>query len=123
MGRWHDIGHDDKPHHSFTFTKTSSRRIREKNDFQPSMLITNLENDELSRGPDVCPHPHPLDLPSEDAEDEEEQEDGVDDEGPLHHPHGDPRHVLQRRRLVGVLGRRREGAGDEEGKECCNGII
>ena len=62
-------------------------------------IFIYLKYDELSRCPNISSHLHPLDLPPEDAEHEEHEEDGVDDEGELDHPHRDPGHILQGGRL------------------------
>jgi len=75
-----------------------------------------LEDDQLSGCPDVCPSSQPLYLLPDHAVYEEQQEDGVNDKSALHHPHGDPVDVLQGGGLAGVLGRGGEGAGDEERK-------
>ena len=75
-----------------------------------------LENDELSGGPHLGPSPQPLDLIPDHAVDEEHQEDGINDQGALHHPHGDSVDVLEGGGLAGVVGWGGEGASDEERK-------
>ena len=78
------------------------------------MRESHLKNDELSGGPDLSPSSQPLNLTPHHAVYEEEEEDGVNDEGALHHPHGDSVDVLEGGGLAGVLGWGGEGAGDEE---------
>ena len=59
----------------------------------------------------------PIYLVPHHAVDEEQEEGGVDDEGALHHPHGDSVDVLQGGgHALGVGGRGGEGTGYKEGK-------
>ena len=79
--------------------------------------LSHLENDELSGSPDMSSPSQPLYLIPDNAVDEEHEEQGVDDEGALHDPHGDSVNVLQGRGCSGgVGGGQREGAGYEERK-------
>ena len=81
------------------------------------LCLSHLENDELSGSPDMSSPSQPLYLIPDNAVDEEHKEEGVDDEGALHNPHGDSVNVLQGRGCSGgVGGRQREGAGYEERK-------
>ena len=85
--------------------------------FSVSVFVSqsDLENDELPGSPDMCPSSQPVYLIPHHAVDEEQEEDGVDDESTLHHPHGDSVDVLQGggRALAGWGG---EGAGYKERK-------
>ena len=65
----------------------------------------------------MCASSQPVYLIPDDAVDEEQEEEGVDDEGALHDPHGDSVDVLQGGgRALGVGGRGGEGTGYKEGK-------
>ena len=59
-----------------------------------SLSLYHLQNDELPSRPDMCAPSQPVYLIPDDAVDEEQEEEGVDDEGALHDPHGDSVNVL-----------------------------
>ena len=62
-----------------------------------------LEDDELSRGPDMSSQLQPVNLPPHDAEEEEEEEDAVHHKHGLDDPHGDSCDVLKSRGLGWVI--------------------
>ena len=65
----------------------------------------------------MCASSQPVYLIPDDAVDEEQEEEGVDDQGALHDPHGDSVNILQGGGCAhGVSGRGGEGAGYEERK-------
>ena len=59
------------------------------------IFYTYLEDDELPGCPDMSPRPQPVNLPPEDAEEEEKEEDGVHHQGGLDDPHGDSGDILK----------------------------
>ena len=82
-----------------------------------SVCLSHLQNDELSGSPDMCSPSKPFDLVPDDAVDEEHEEDGVNDESALHHPHWDSIDVLQGCGCPRGVGRGGgEGASYEERK-------
>ena len=82
------------------------------------LSLSHLQNDELPSRPDMCAPSQPVYLIPDDAVDEEQEEEGVDDEGALHDPHGDSVNVLKGGGCAhhGVGRRGGEGAGYKEGK-------